>query len=82
MDTVHRAGNRAGRAGLGWAGPKLAQIFWAKIGSDFLGKNFSSPACPKNRAGRAKYPFEGKKKFGRAGPYWAGPNLARFFSNQ
>ena len=50
------------RAGLGqqWAGPKLARFFQAK--------NFNIPARPKNWAGRAKLFFQGKKKFGRAGP--------------
>ena len=39
------------RAEPGWAktGPGRA-----KIGSDFLGQNFSSPVRPKNRVGRAK----------------------------
>ena len=80
---IVRGGNRAGRTGPGqqWAGPKPGR---AKIGPVFSGQNFNSPARPKNRAGRAKKSFQGKKKFRlarpyRAGPYWARPNLARFF---
>ena len=34
-----------------WAGPKPGRT---KIGPDFSGQNFSSPARPKNRVGRAK----------------------------
>ena len=64
-----RGGNRAGRAGPGqqWAGPKPGR---AKIGPVFSGHKFNSPARPKNRAGRAKLSFQGKKKIraGRAGP--------------
>ena len=38
-----------GRAGPGWPKPGRA-----KIGPIFSGQNFSNPARPKNRAGRAK----------------------------
>ena len=40
-----------GRAGPDWAGSKPGR---AKIGPVFSGQNFNGPACPKNRAGRAK----------------------------
>ena len=45
------AGNRVGRAWLGWAGPTVGR---AKIGPNFSGHNFSNPARPRNRASRAK----------------------------
>ena len=48
----------------------------AKIGPVFSGQNCNSPARPKNRVGQAKLSFQGKKKFGRAGPYRAGPYWA------
>ena len=55
---------------IGRAGPIVGR---AKIGPIFSGHNFNSPADPKNRAGRAKLSFQGKKKFGRAGPGHTGP---------
>ena len=81
-----RGGNRAGRAGLGranigqgqnQAGPKLARFFRAKILT-------AQPALKIGSVGPNSH-FKAKKKSGgagRAGPYRAGPNLARFFSGQ
>ena len=48
---IERVELAIGRIGLGWAktGPGRA-----KIGPDFSDLNFSSPARPKNRVGRAK----------------------------
>ena len=40
-----------GPIGLDCVGPIIG---WAKIGPNFLGENFSSPARPKNRTGRSK----------------------------
>ena len=63
-----------GRSGPGWAGPGQ-QWAWPKLGRAkispvFLGQDFNSPARPKNRASRAKYSFQGKKKIrtGQVGP--------------
>ena len=82
----HRGGNQVGRAGLGRAntgpgqnraGLKLARFFRAKILT-------AQPALKTGPVGPNSY-FEAKKKSGgpdRAGPYRAGPNLARFFSGQ
>ena len=66
---------RPGQAGPGqqWAGPKQGR---AKIGPIFSGQNFNSPARPKNRAGRAKLSFQGKKNSGgsgHTGPGHTGP---------
>ena len=55
-----------GRAGPGqqWVGPKPGR---AKTGPIFSSQNFNSPARPKNRAGRAKLSFQGKKNSGEQG---------------
>ena len=88
---VIRGGNRAGRAGLGWAnsgsgqnrvGPKLAQFFRAKILT-------AQPAIKTGPVGPNSL-FKAKKNSGgpgwaepyRARPCRAVPNLALFFSGQ
>ena len=76
-----RAGNRAGRAGLGRAnsglgqnraGPKLARFFRAKILT-------AQPALKTGLIGKNSLLKEKKILASRAEPYRAGPNLARFF---
>ena len=66
-----------GRGGPGqnWAGPKLARFFRAKILT-------TQPVLKTGPIGPNSL-FKAKKiRAGWAGPYRAGPNLARFFSGQ
>ena len=59
-----------GRAGSGWVRPTVGRAK-TRPGQNWPGfsdQNFNSSARPKNRAGRAKMSFQGKKKFGRVGP--------------
>ena len=76
MNIQDRGDNRAGRANSGpgqnRAGLKLAWFFRAKI----------LTAQPALKTGPVGPNSLFKKKKGRAGSYWAGPNLAWFFSGQ
>ena len=82
--SMTRAGNREGRAGLGRAnsglgqnraGSKLARFFLAKI-------LVTQPTLKTGLVGPNSLLKAKKFRSGRVGPYWAGPNLARFFSGQ